>query len=233
MPTERPTRRARSGESGNVLFFILLGVVLIGLVTAAVRSGGGEGENIDREQAIIAASQIRQYASEIEQGVISILQSGVSESDIRFAHPDAPSDYGAVTNTPARQVFDRKGGGVEYRKAPTGANDGSAWEFYGRTSLPQVGSSSRGDLIAVLPAVAAPVCKRLNIMNGYDAATQPDDPGTCLNAGAASRFRDGSLYEDSTPNTADDTTFSVKPAMEACVRCADGKFYFYHVLIAR
>ncbi len=224
---------SRPGESGNVLFFILLGVVLIGLVTAAIRSGGGEGANIDREQAIIAASQVREFAALAEGGVIQILQNGISESDIRFAHPDAPSDYGSISSTPARQLFDRSGGGVEYRKPPAGANDGSRWEFYGKSSLPQVGSASRGDLIAVLPAVAAGVCERLNAMNGLDPATQPEDPGTCLNAGSAGRFKDGVLYEDSSPNTADDTTFSIKPALEACVECADGKFYFYHVLIAR
>lgn len=223
----------RASERGNVVFFVLIGIVLIALVTAAIRSGGGEGENIDREQRTIAASVIRGYASELERGVALMLQNGISENDIRFAHPDASSDYGDVTDTPARQLFDRKGGGAEYKKPAPGVNDGSSWEFYGTTTLPEVGSPSRGDLIAVLPVVDKAVCAKLNSMIGYDPAIQPTDTGTCLNGGAASRFNDSHRFNDSSPNTLDETTFSLKPATEACALCADGKYYYYHVLIAR
>jgi hypothetical protein len=229
----RIKRRHRRNESGNVIFFILLGIVLIALVTAAVRSGGGEGENIDREQTAIAASQIRQYASELERGTAIILQSGVSEADIRFAYPDAPSDYGDITVNPTRQVFDPKGGGVHYQKPPAGANGGETWEFYGQTHAPQVGSPSRSDLIAVLPDVAADICNKLNKMSGYNPATHPTDSGACVNSGASKRFGDATQYEDVSPNTMDENNFTVKPATEACVTCDDGKFYFYHVLIAR
>ncbi len=228
-PAPRPPGRH---ESGNVLFYLLIGIVLIALVTVAVKRGGGEGSNIDNENTVIAASQVKQYASELERGVDIMLHNGVSESDIRFAHPNAPAAYGAITDTPARQVFDRQGGGVEYRSAPSGANDGSGWEFYGTTHAPQVGSANRSDLIAVLPNVTPALCARLNQMAGYAAGTQPADTGTCLYTGATGRF--AGAYDDSgTPNTADDTTFSVKPAMEACVVCDSGKYHYYHVLIAR
>lgn len=224
--------KSRNGERGNVVFFVLLGIILIALVTAAIRSGGGAGENIDREQLVIAASTVRQYASELERAVAIIEQNGISESDIRFAHPEAHSDYGDITSNPARQVFDRKGGGAQYKK-PSGVNDGSAWEFYGTTTLPEVGSPARGDLIAVLPAVDKKLCEKLNKTIGYDPATQPEDTGTCMNGGSSQRFNDSHAFDDSGPNTVDDATFSRKPSMEGCVRCADGKYYYYHVLIAR
>jgi len=230
MPATEP--RKYCTESGNVLFYILIGIVLIALVTVALKRGGDEGSNIDSEQTVIAASQVKQYASELERGVDIILHNGISESDVRFAHPQASSDYGDITSIPTRQVFDRQGGGVEYRSGGTSsANDGSGWEFYATTTLPQVGSANRPDLIAVLPNVTSAVCQRINAMDGY-GSTQPADTVTCLYTGAAGRF--AGVYDDvGVPNTTDEATFSVKPAMEACIVCDDGKFHFYHVLIAR
>ena len=58
----------RPSESGNILFYILLAIVLIGLVAVALR-GGNEGANIDKETLTIRASEVKQYASELERGV--------------------------------------------------------------------------------------------------------------------------------------------------------------------
>ena len=87
-----------------------------------------------------------------------IFQNDFSENDIRFSHPDAHTDYGLITDTPARQVFSREGGGASYRAAPSGINDGSAWEFYGGTHMPDVGSD-RAELIAVLPNLTQEFCE--------------------------------------------------------------------------
>ena len=225
--------RAASGntsQSGNVLFYILLAVILVGIVTAALRVTGQAGANIDAEQATLAASQIRQYASELERGVTFILQNGASERDLRFAYPTAPAAYGDIATTPSAQVFGRNGGGVQYRSAPSGTSSSGAWEFYASTHAAQVGSSTRADLMAVLPGVNAAVCAKLNAMNG-DAGTQPTDSGTCLYTGATGRF--AGTFGDGSPNTTDESTFTAKPATEACVRCDDGTLNFYHVLMAR
>lgn len=217
-------------ESGNALFYILLAVVLIGLVTAALRMTGQAGANIDGEQVTIAASQIKQYASELERGVTIILQNGASENDLRFAYPGAPAAYGDITDIPSRQVFSRSGGGVEYRSAPPGSTTGGTWEFYASTHAAQVGSSTRADLMAVLPNVAPAVCAKLNAMDG-EGATQPTDSGACLYTGSTGRF--AGVFADGSPNTTDEGSFTAKPAMEACVRCDDGTLNFYRVLMAR
>ena len=87
------TIRSVSSESGNVLVIILLAVVLIGLLTAAIQgSNNSESANIDNETLAIRASEVQRYASELERAVTYIMQDGKSESDLRFAHPDAHSD---------------------------------------------------------------------------------------------------------------------------------------------
>lgn len=220
-------------ESGNVIFFILLAIALIGIITAALRSGGMEGQNADRESLIINVSQVKQYAGQLERAVSFVLQNGASESEIRFAYPDAPSDYGDITENPTFQVFSRSGGGAEYRPAPSDVNDGSPWEFYGHTHFPEVGSS-RSELIAVLPNVDEDFCTKLNAELGYTG--QPADTGLvpdgCVNSGANFRFSSAAQFS-AIPNTTDEPTFSVKPALEGCVICDDGNRHFYHVLMVR
>ncbi len=241
-------KKNRASERGNVLFMILIAVTLIGLLTAAVLSSSRpEGTNIDKETLIFRASEIQRYASELERGVLFIIrQNGKSESDIRFAHPDAHADYGDLSadGDPSDQIFHRLGGAAAYRDPPADINDGSAWEFYGGTHLPDAGSA-RADLIAVLPNVTQAFCDKINTVNGQ-TTNQPDDtgaaaavgndPGSCLHIGALGRFDDAQQFYDSpsTPNTVDEASFSKKPALQACVYCTLGSSYhFYHVILAR
>jgi hypothetical protein len=230
-------------QAGNVIVFILMAVVLIGIVTAAIRSGGGESANIDSEQLAIRASEIRQYGSELERAVSFLIQKGVSEYDIRFAHANAASSYGNPATTPENQVFSRSGGAAEYRIPPLGIQTVQTnWQFYGNSALPQVGSA-RPELIAVLPHVTPAFCTALNIGAGYAAGTIPVDPAPgCIHAGSTYYFRNA----DGTANTADDYSANniiprgsapnefVVPAIQGCVRCAtDNSLHFFHVLSAR
>jgi len=236
-----------------MLFIILMAIVLLGLLTAAIQySSRPEGANIDKETLLIRVTEVQRYASELERAVLFIMQNGKSESDIRFGHPDAHADYGLISDQPDRQVFDRQGGGAKYRDPPDGINDGSAWEFYAGTALPQVGST-RADLVAVLPYVTQAFCERLNQSIGQTTQQPNDtgasaasgaDPGTCVQIGALGRFDAGQQFYDSpsTPNTVDESTFTVMPALQGCVLCsldtngANGtadEYHFYHVLYAR
>ena len=234
----------RDGESGNVIFFILLAIVLIGLVTAAIRSTG-DGADIDNETILIRATEIKQYAQELERATRYIIQNGASEEDIRFAHPDAHADYGDINTNSEFQVFHRTGGGAAYRAPANGVQVGGTqnWEFYGHTHAPYIGSngSPQADIIAVLPDITAAICAKINEMNGFDLSTAPADTGAgdnCVKSSNAMRFDDANQYSV-TPNEMDQTTFidpdtgNERQAPEACVICDDGTYNFYHVLYAR
>lgn len=220
-------------ESGNVLVIILLAVVLIGALTAAIQGTSQHGANIDKETLILRATELQQQAAEFERGITFIMQNGFSEVDIRFSHPDAHADYGdlGADTDKSDQLFAREGGGSYYRTPPEDINDGSAWEFYGNTAFPDVGSAS-AELIAILPNVTQEFCLKINEIIGYDA-TQPTDTVACLYDGAVSRFDAGTQFSSS-PNTVDPTSFSLKPSMQACIQCSsDSSYHFYHVLMAR
>ena len=233
-------KHIKRSQSGNIIFFILLAIFLIGLVTAALRSTGIESAAIDREDVTIKVSQVRQNAAEIEHAVNLVMQNGISENDISFASTDAPSDYGTPNSNSKAEIFNASGGAARYRPAPPGVNDGSGWEFYGATALPDIGSD-KPDLVAVLPNVTKEFCKQVNVINGQyrtvPPATdeEPIDDGSCVNGGQSLRFGSAVHFVTSGFNTMDETTFTAKPAGEACVKCSAGStsYNYYHVLMGR
>ena len=228
------THHHRQYESGNVLIIILLAVALIGALTAAMQGTAQQSAHIDKETLILRVSEVQRYASELERGVNYIMQNGHSENDLRFAYPNAHSDYGDLSadSDTSDQIFDRLGGAAHYGTPPKNINDGSTWEFYGHTALPQVGSNA-ADLIVVLPNVTQSFCERVNSIIGYDDTSQPTDSSICINGGASQRFDDTTQF-DSSPNTVADATFSIKPSMQGCVQCTnDNSYHFFHVLMAR
>jgi len=249
------------GERGNVLFMILIAVALIGLLTAAISgSNNSDNTNIDQESLALKASEVQRYASELERAVNYIMQNNKSEVDVRFAHYNAHSDYGdlAADTDKTDQVFDREGGGANYREPPTGINDGSDWEFYGGTHIPGMGRSDRAELVAVLPHVTQGFCDKINIINGQLGSMDDDggtaasgsNAGSCVNIGALGRFDDSTQYyttinsmdETATSFEHDPNTSAARPAPQGCVACgvdtngANGtadELHFYHVLTTR
>ncbi len=227
----------QSNQNGNVMVIILLAIVLLGALSVALQGTSSQNAHIDNETLIIRASEVQRYASELERGVSFIMQNGFSESDIRFAHPDANADYGDLSadSDKSDQLFSREGGAAKYRPPPDGINDGSLWEFYGNTALPEVGSNA-ADLIAVLPNVTQAFCEKINAVIGYDTTIQPTDSATCINSGAAARFDDSTQFALglNAVNTVVEATFSLKPSMSGCVQCtSDNSYHFFHVLMAR
>lgn len=225
-------------QSGNVIFFILLGIVLLGLVTAAMRSGGLEGSNIDRETGAINISRLKDQANAIERGIAFIMQNGPSETDLRFAHANAAAEYGNNASiTPQFQLFNRSGGGVEYLPPPPGVNDGSDWEFFGNTHLPQVGSD-KPELVAVLPNITEAVCTTINQQTGYTGTPTDSGGGSgtlgCIHSDPGSRFSATTQFPSLASNATDEGSFSIKPAMQGCITCtADGSHHYFRVLLAR
>ena len=223
-------------ESGSLLLYILIGIVLLGVLTIALRNSGGGSENIDKEDLVLKFNQIQNYGAELSSAVSGLLSNKTSEADIRFAHPDAATDYGTITTNPTEQVFGKTGGKANYRQPPLNVNDGSSWEFYGTTHISQVGSD-RAELIAVLPNVTQEFCNVINSQLGFTKGTQPADSSTgttpdCVEGGSSDRF--AGSFNDLSPNILDAASFSRLPAMQACVYCASGATYnYYYVLMAR
>ena len=182
------------------------------------------------------SNQVQKHGGEFAAAVNDLLSNGQSEADLRFAHPDAPVDYGIITADPTYQIFGKNGAKAAYRTPPANINDGSPWEFFGTSQIPQVGSD-KAELIAVLPNVTQEFCDVVNTQLGFTLSSVPTDNTTgstpdCVMGASTDRFT-GS-FNDISPNILDGTTFSRLPAMQACVSCeTTGENHYYYVLLAR
>ncbi len=223
-----------SSQSGNILFYILIAVVLIGALTVALRDTSGLDSGIDRDGLTVKATQVQRQAAGFAVAVQALIENGVSESDIRFAHPDANVAYGDITVNPTRQVFSPQGGQGTFFIPPTGIGVGGAnianWEFQGDVNGLESGTD-KGDLVAVLPNVSQEFCAVINTQIGYTPGSQPAVPAsTCV----ASSNRFVGTFDDSSPILLDPATFTRTPAYQACVSCDGGaQFDYFYVLLAR
>lgn len=225
--------RSFRAQRGNVFFMILLGVVLFAAITAAVvttsRSGG---KNISDEKARLLAGQILRYTSQIKGGVDLLQQNGVTETDIRVAHPKLYSSlYGDITDTPSRQVFAEEGGGVPYVSPDKSVQTAFyEWEFYSSLSFNGVGTSA-GELTLTLPNVQDKVCVEINKMvNLSTATTVPTVDGDCPYVTYGSGTVSGTFSNTKVTNGSGG---GIAPA-ESCVYCnvVWGNVY-YKVLLER
>ena len=227
--------RLRPSENGNIFVMAFLAVVLLGLITAAIRGTGAGKQSISKETLNVRVSQVLEQANEFETGVRLVLENGASESDIRFAHPDAPSQYGTIATTPKFQVFSQTGGRATYHTVPTDilVSGTGKWEFYGTSRAPDLGSNLT-EIMAVLPNVTAEFCRAMDTRVGQTNIPVDQVTGAtpdCVQSGSTYRF--GPSYTFATPgNTFQANSFDYPPVTNACISCGSA-YHYYHVLLGR
>jgi hypothetical protein len=224
----------QEAQRGNIFAFVLLGIVLVGALTIAIRGFAPGSQTITQEQMMIESARTVQYGAELEQAVKYVLDNGASEIDIRFSAPSADAAYGTISTTPIFQVFSQSGGRAEYRIPASTVTTGK-WAFYGRIAVPGVGSD-KSDLVAVLPDVSLEFCKALHKMlklsepeyySDIGGGSYPDviDAGSSYYFGPSNDYDDGTIYGLGTTPPPLGTT-------QACFFDTTGPHY-YRVLLAR
>lgn len=224
-------------QSGNILIYILGAIFLIGILTVISRGSVTPGAGIDPETLMIRVAEVQEYGKELERAVAFIMANGHSESDIRFAHPDADSAYGVITNIPSRQVFSRDGGGAKYREPPQGIQTTATdWLFTAENRIQQVGSNANSnasvDLLAVLSNVTESFCLKINDIN--DIENPSDAPPRAQNDVELTTLFSG------TYNNAEllsDAGGHLSQKLEGCFEGGGtppiGSYHYYRVLLAR
>lgn len=233
--------RALSSEKGNVLWFILVAVVLLGALTMVLsRSGSSVDQSGDVERMRIEASQLIRYAKSVETAIQQMTLRNVSENEVSFQNDISATDYtnascddSSDATYPGCLVFNEDGGGLEYRKFYnqdwifTGAdNVGTAAGPIGTTA-----ARSGNDLLMLLPITNASLCAQINreAKVSNNGATPPTDTGidytpfTGTYAAGAPKILDG-----------DPTPFELDTHAVGCFTDgAAGASYFYAVILAR
>lgn len=232
--------RKYNPESGNILIYVLGAIVLLGILISVVRGTGSSGNNIQEEELMLRVAEVQEYGHELEKAIAFILRNSISEAEIRFAHPQADSGYGDITDTPERQVFSRDGGAASYREIPRNIQTtlGGQWIFTGANRVHDIGTTDAGvgndnnaELVAILPNVTEEFCLMINDRN--DITNPADSPPQ--NAGSVSlTFYTGTFSQSEDIN---DTPGNLDGQSEGCFEGngtpAAGTYHYYRVLLAR
>lgn len=230
-------------QKGNALFLILLAVALFAALSYAVTQSSSTQKGIDGEKLSLYVNDVLEFAQALRTGVTQVYTDGISESDIRFAHPDLAVAYGNPSSLNGEQmVFSPSGGGIQYKEPPAGINDGSDWLFTGKSCVPNVGAGGTScnsnaremDLIAILPNVTEEFCiavnQRIGVNNPSDAP--PQDQGSAYDTSTghfAGTFTANHLIYDSGGALTGQKT----GCFEGGSAPAAGTYHFYQVLLER
>lgn len=227
-------------ESGNVFFYIFLGVALFGALTLAVSKGGRvSSSNLTREQMQLRATEIIDYSDAVSKAVGIVRLRGVTLENLRFAAPTLNiADYGdASLIDKANLIFDPNGGAIVYRdagKASVNLGNG-AYNFVALNAIQDFGTTcataSCSDIVMVLSDIRPEICRAINVYAGItDAATIIPADSTFLLTGKFNGTISGPA--EIIGNEAGSAAVSGKPY--ACLTStADGLNHFYRVLWAR
>ncbi len=239
-------KKYHNGESGNVLFLILIAVALFAALSYAVtqssRSGGGDTSG---ETALINSAQLTQYPASIRTTIIRMLVSDTNVEELNFNMPNQ------FPNLSSKRVgvFHPAGGGAIYSPAPpdvmTSGNQGD-WHFNADIEIPLVGTTGAGgnDLVAFLPGITLSVCRKMNSELGIAGGAVPTVSNDLSAVYAADPLIDATgpdTNNDITfPATISDATYVIDDGSNSfdgqpygCFENTDGTYVYYHVLVER
>lgn len=211
--------RSRQAERGSALWFILVVLVLIGLLTAVLgRSGSSVDQSGSVEQQRIKINQMLRFTKGLENAVGVMTLNGISASDLNFSSTNANS--GNCTRS-ACKAFHRDGGGVSYLAPPTGisATAGAQWLVTATNDALGVGTTAP-DLILMLRNVNTSYCTQINAVLG-------------VTQGAVDTTIDFSPFTGTYTATQTLNNISGNPAGCLLYNGGVAENIFYQVLIAR
>lgn len=235
----------QKNQAGNALFFILIAIVMLGLLTVLLsRSGSSVEQSGDFERDRIQAGQILRYAKSIETAIQEMKLRDISENDISFENPTTATDYTNANcdaagdrSFPSCMLFDIEGAGLTYRNFPR-ANDGSDWIITGAnnvgTTAGPVGSTadrSGNDIIMLLPNMDDNLCIQINrdLDVGTGGTLPVDTTGIDTTEFTGTFAAGGPTILDGDP-----TPFELNNETAGCfVDDASSITYFYYVVLAR
>jgi len=235
-------------QSGNVLFYILIGVALLGALSYAVsRTNRGNAGSIGKEQTKMAATEIIEYGDILGKAVMQLRLRGVSDTQISFENTVMSGYENADCSDGYCKVFALDGGGINYVKPKEEWLDSSFsansiygyGNFFGRSCTEDVSCYSDGidneDLIYFVPFLKKDICLKINDVLGIEnpSGDAPIDSG-CSGAGISYKFT-GTYSED----LALQNTSSTMNRKAGCFKHDTGctghinTYNFYKVLIER
>ncbi len=229
----------KSPESGNILFYILVGVMLLAALSFAVTQGSRDNtQNLNQDKQRLLATEIIDYGDTVKKAVDTLRLRGVPLMSLSFADSGLAAAYGTPGTNPPDEIFNTAGGAAVYKDVTPDALDGVATQSYvftAKNEIKDVGSTCAADacteLIMMLPSLKKDLCIAINTILGVDnpSGAPPTDSASDATpfAGAAT-----AVYADTLGDEAGSAALAGKTA--GCfLDSGSSKYTFYQVLQAR
>jgi hypothetical protein len=212
-------------EHGNALFLILIAVALFAALSYAVTQSGRGGGGVDREQALISASQVTQYGAGLRTTVTRMVITGSAVTDLEFD---------SNNSDPTNEVFHTSGGGAVDQAPPATAGTATSYTYMttdGTNGFHIIGigtdtTGSGQDVIVGVDGLTLAVCRAINSGLGLIAAPTVETtqvPMSAITAGTGA---------------AGDNAYSFNSNSGEAFACVDngatsGGYVYYHALVER
>lgn len=170
----------KNTQSGNVLFYILIAVMLLAALAYAVAQGGrGSTNNVSAEKARLFATEILGYGDVVANAAGQLGLRGYSDTQISFENSIIAGYENANCTEDACRIFALDGGGVNYMKpndewldtAQSGQSRYGELYIHGRSNVEDVGTGD-DDLILFVPYLKKEVCVAVNKLLGIVPASR-------------------------------------------------------------
>ncbi|HTK83754.1 MAG TPA: hypothetical protein VL625_01600 [Patescibacteria group bacterium] len=229
----------KNAESGNILFYILIGVMMLAALSFAVTQGSRDNtQNLNQDKQRLLATEIIDYGDTIKKSVDAVRLRGVPLMSLSFADAGLAAAYGTPGTNPPDEIFNSSGGAAVYKDAAPDALDSVASQSYiftAKNEIKDVGTTCAADacteLIMMLPALKKDLCVAINAVLGVDnpSGAPPTDSGLDATPFAGSAT---AVYADTIGDEAGSAALAGKTA--GCfLDSGTGKYTFYQVLQAR
>lgn len=246
------TPSRKPGESGNVLFLILIAVVLFAALSFAVTMTSRSGGDVNQDKINLAAAQITQSGVDVDTAILRLrVARNIPDAEISF-ETDMLDNYEnpACIKNDCR-VFLPDGGKISYQKPHQEWLDHhfsseayfGEWLYTGTACIPGLGAghdtSCGGDtdqleLIAILPYLHKDICITLNKKLGVKLINnQPPQLIGSGWAGGDARFT--GTYENGEPIL--DSGYALYGQAEGCFEGNGtppaGSYHYYRSIVSR
>jgi hypothetical protein len=217
----------KAKESGNVLIYVLIGIILIGALTVTLsrQANQADSENLDKETIQFNVLQLMEYAQSMQNVVSQMEMTGTTFSTIDIVNPTSNTPY--TTAPHIHKIYHPQGGGMTYKTA----DDYSSGVFLSTTDGWQLNNannvewteSSADDLILTAMDINEDICNGINAKIRDDISTPPVSTATIDDL-----FLEGATTDLTATNCADCEGYQT-----LCLEDSAGDYAFYSVLINR
>lgn len=167
----------RNNQHGNVFWFILLAIFLLGALTVMLtRTSGQTEETGESDKATIRATELIRHAATVETAIQNLLlrgtcsentislwrddnNDGVEDSADSQYNPNAPTDHSC-------HVFDVRGGGVKSAYANTDSYNIAEFVGIGVTTARDLYIVMQNDYVGAPRGISKEVCMAINRIAG-------------------------------------------------------------------